>query len=429
MYVASFVLGLLAAIVIGFWRKINAGYVAMMLAFIIGIFVYGFTVKQIVGLWPISLFLMLFTVMMFYGFAIANGTVESLAGRIAWATRKHPALLPIALWLFCMAIAASGAGPYAVFAFLSPIVMNIAIKSGMPRLLAAVVVISGGSIGGQCPISVGGIVIQNYASIMGYTEEALAISSTVFVNALIGQGLIFVAMYIFFKGWKTSDVVVEKPEPLTRAQKTNLIIIAIVLCLTIIPPFLHYFVFPNSQFVTTVSGAVDVTVTSTIGIVLCLLCKVGGEKDAFGRMPWNTIFLICGIGLLIQTAVKFGVIDSLSAWIADNIHGKNAIYALILTSACMSFFSSTLGVVVPSLSTLVPVFCQITGYGPGYMFSLLTVPALLTGYSPFSSAGAITMAGVPSEEERQNIYKVMLAAPFVLFVYFCALTFLGIIVK
>lgn len=427
MYVVAFVAGLLLSIAIGFWRKVNAGYVAIVCAFVIGIFLYGFSVKEVVGLWPVSLFLMLFSVMLFYGFAIANGTIESLASHIAWATRKHPALLPFALWLFCMAIAASGAGPYAVFAFLAPIVMSISIKSGMSRLLAAVVVISGGSIGGQCPISVGGIVIQNYATLVGYGDQALAVSVDVFLNALICQGLIFVSLYVFFKGWKASYVVMEEPEPLSRQHKTNLVIIGVVLLLTIVPPFLRYFVLPENEFILLLSGAMDVTVTSSIGIVLCLLCGVGSEKAAFSKMPWNTIFLICGIGLLIQTAVKFGVVDDLSAWISANVSGSGAIYALILASVCMSFFSSTLGVVVPSLSTLVPVFSSITGFGPGYLFSLLTVPALLTGYSPFSSAGAITMAGVPDEAERQSIFKVMLAAPFVLFVFFCALTFIGVI--
>jgi len=390
------------------------------------VFFYGFTVKQVVALWPVSLFMMLLMVMLFYGFAIANGTVESLAGHIAYATRKVPFLLPVVLWLFCMAIAAAGAGPYAVFAFLSPIVMTIAMKSGIERLLAAVVVISGGSIGGQCPISVGGIVIKNYAAIAGYEGIASSIALDVFKNALIGQGLIFLAMYIIYKGYKLNIVDIEKPKPLNRDQKTNLGIIAFVLILTVLPASLAL-IFPGLSLFVMMKGACDVTFTSAIGIVLCLLFKVGQEKEALSRVPWPTILLICGVGVLIQTAVSIGVIDSLSYWIEGNITGSGAIYLLIVTSAVMSFFSSTLGVVVPTLSTLVPVFQSITGMAPGFLFSILTVPALLTGYSPFSSSGAITMTGAPNEEERSRLFKYMLVAPFVLFVYFILLVYIGII--
>lgn len=425
-YVYLFIAAILISIILGFVLKINIGYIAIAFAFVNGIFFYGYSVKQVVGMWPISLFMMLLMVMLFYGFAIANGTVESLAGHIAYATRKVPFMLPISLWLFCMAIAAAGAGPYAVFAFLSPIVMTIAMKSGMSRILAAVVVISGGSIGGQCPISVGGIVIKNYATISGYEEVASSVALSVFKNAFIGQGLIFLAMYIIYKGYKLSEVQAEKPSPLNRDQKVNLGIIAFVLALTVVPATLAL-IFPDATFLQVMKGACDVTFTSAIGIVLCLLLKVGKEKEALSRVPWPTILLICGVGVLIQSAVSIGVIDSLSEWIQNSVTGTKAIYLLILTSAVMSFFSSTLGVVVPTLSTLVPVFQGITGMAPGFLFSILTVPALLTGYSPFSSSGAITMTGAPSEEERNRLFKYMLAAPFVLFVYFVLLVAIGII--
>lgn len=425
-FVYLFIAALVISIILGFALKINIGYLAIAFAFFNGVFFYGFSVKQVVGMWPLSLFMMLLMVMLFYGFAIANGTVECLAGHIAYSTRKVPYLLPFALWFFCLAIAASGAGPYAVFAFLSPIVMGISIKSGMPRLLAAVIVITGGSIGGQFPISVGGMVIKGYAAMAGYEALASSIALDVFKNTLIGQGLIFLGMYLVFKGFRLTEVKMEKPEPLNQKQKINLGIIIFVLTLTVLPALMAI-IFPGSGLFKILKGFCDVTFTSAIGIVLCLLLKVGKEKDAINKVPWNTIILICGMGVLIQSAVSIGVIESLSKWIQANVEGTQAAYLLITTSAVMSFFSSTLGVVVPTLSTLVPVFQDITGTSPGFLFSILTVPALLTGYSPFSSSGAITMAGVPSEEERNRIFKYLLAAPFVWYIYFNILVLFGVI--
>jgi di/tricarboxylate transporter len=423
--VTLFIAAIVLSIGLSFVLKLNAGSFAMVFAFINGIYFYGFSVKDVVAMWPVNLFLMLFTVMFFYSFAISNGTIEKLAAHIAYRARNIPWLLPIALWLFCMAIAASGAGPYAVWAFLAPIVIGICVKSGISPILAAVTVISGGSIGGQCPISVGGIVIKNYAAISGFEAISESISLHVFWNTLLGQGLVFWAVYGLTKGYRTKMIAIDEPESLSKRQILNLWIILFVLLLTVLPA-VAAFIFPHVEVVILMKKAGDVTVTSSIGILLCFLFKISTEKEAFSKVPWSTILLICGIGMLIQTAVSIGVIKSLSAWISENIEGRSAIYLLIATSAVMSFFSSTLGVVVPTLSTLVPVFASITGTDPGFLFSILTVPALLTGYSPFSSSGAITMTGASSEAERQLLFRYMLAAPFIMFAVSNLLVFTGL---
>ena len=420
-----FLAALIISIGVSFALKVNAGAIALFFAFFNGIFFYGFSASQVIRMWPISLFLMLFLIMFFYGFSISNGTVENLASQIAYASRKMPYLLPIALWLFCIAIAGAGAGPYAVFAFLSVIVMRIAVKAGINRLLAAIIVLTGGTIGGQVPISVGGLVVQNYASAVGYESVALAVSSHVFRNILIAEGLIFIIIYFVCGGHKLKNPDIEKPEPMTEKQKRTFAIMIFVVLLSVVPPFLAV-IFPSASFIVTLAGACDITFTCTVGILLNMLFRVGDEKAAFGVVPWPTILLICGIGVLIATATSIGVIDSLSVWIQNNVQGKNSIYLLMLAGAIMSFFSSTLGVVVPTLSTLVPVFASITGASPGFLFSALTVPAYMTGFSPFSSAGAITMAGAP-ESERPQLFNFLLAAPVVNTIFACLLVLIGIV--
>jgi len=421
-----FIFALLISIAIGFALKINAGYVALLFSFINGLFFYGLSVKKIVAMWPVSLFLMIVTVMIFYGFAIANGTLEVLASNIAYRTKKTPYLLPIVLWIFCTAVSASGAGSYGVFAFLSPIIMGIALKAEIPRFLAAIIIISGGSAGSLAATSVGGAVIQNYAAKVGYTETAAAITNEVFLDSLIIHFILIVLSYIAFRCWKMKPYEMEKPAPFNENQKKTLGIIGVVLALTLIPPFLAALV-PGNATLTLLKNAVDVTVTSTVGIVLCLLFKVGSEKDALSKVPWATVMLICGIGVLIQTAVEIGIVDVLSAWIEANVSGDAGIYILILVAAVMSFFSSSLGVVVPTMSVLVPIMAEITGRNPAFLFAIIVTTAMLTGFSPFSSAGAITMSGVPSEEERNKLYKWMLAAPAVNLVYMMLIAAVGIV--
>ena len=73
--------------------------------------------------WPIYMFLMLFIVTLFYGFALSNGTLIKTAEKIIYKSRNYPAALPFVLFFICMLFAGTGAGAPAAFAFLSPLVM------------------------------------------------------------------------------------------------------------------------------------------------------------------------------------------------------------------------------------------------------------------------------------------------------------------
>ena len=425
MEIGLFLAALAIAIAVGFFTKANAGLVAMVFAACLGILVCGFSLNAILALWPIKLFLMLAMVMLFYGFAMTNGTLALLSEHITYSTRKVPWLLPIALWAFCLAVSAAGVGPFGVFAILGPTVMAIAMKAGIPRLLAAVTVISGGSIGALSPISTGGIVVGNYAELVGYGDIAGSIIGNVFVNLLIAQGLVFAVVYIVQKGWKPRTGEIARPAKMNRNQKVNLALIVIVLVLTFIPAMLS--AMTGAAWLTKMAKVCDVTITSALGAVLCGALKVGSEKDAFRSVPWGTVFLISGMCLLINTAVEYGIVDSLSAWLTSNVESAAVIYLLIVIAGVMSFFSSTLGVVVPTLSTLVPALAAITGATPGLLFSLITVSAMLSGYSPFSSSGGITMSGLQDEAERKRLYIQLLAGSPILVACFAVLVAVGVI--
>ena len=64
--------------------------------------------------------------------------------------------------------------------------------------------------------------------------------------------------------------------------------------------------------------------------------------------------MICGVGMLIALGVKLGIITTLSEWLANNVPVWVIPVLLCLISAIMSVFSSTLGVVAPTLFPIVP---------------------------------------------------------------------------
>ena len=68
------------SIALGYRTKINTGFFAIAFAYIIGCFILDLKAPDVVKMWPINIFFVIFAVSLFYNFAIVNGTLEKLAG-------------------------------------------------------------------------------------------------------------------------------------------------------------------------------------------------------------------------------------------------------------------------------------------------------------------------------------------------------------
>lgn len=70
---------LIISIALGYVLKANIGFFAILSAFI-GACLYGITPEKVINLWngSLSLFFILLSITYFYGFAIANGTLNNL---------------------------------------------------------------------------------------------------------------------------------------------------------------------------------------------------------------------------------------------------------------------------------------------------------------------------------------------------------------
>lgn len=418
-----FLISLLLALVLGFLFKVNVGYFALTFAFVNGVFVYDLAIKKIAGMWPIYLFLMLFIVTAFYGFAIANGTLVKLAEKIIYGSRNRPSWLPIVLFVICIMFAGTGAGAPATFAFLSPLVMTICVKSKISRLLATVLICCGATIGSQFPFSLGGIIVQQVAENTGFHEQGMTMSMNVLMNCFITMSIFFIATYFVTGGHKTQKVEIEKPEPFTEIQKKTLWIVGAVFFCTVVPATFKVFM-PDSVMVKKVASFCDITVICTIGIILCSVCKVAKEKDAIDKVPFTIIIMICAMGTLIGTAVSGGLVYNLSSWVQANVTSSAAPYFLLAAAGTMSFFVATLGVVIPTLALLITPLAASTGVDPIILFSLISVGGFYTGSSPFSTCGAMALAGLDDQHEADVLFKKLLLLPVVSLIWleFCLYT-------
>ena len=83
------IITIILVILCGYVTKTNIGLWAIAAAYLLGAFVLEIKPSDIVEMWPIKVFLMLFSVTFFYGYAVLNGSLEKLSlffihSRIRW---------------------------------------------------------------------------------------------------------------------------------------------------------------------------------------------------------------------------------------------------------------------------------------------------------------------------------------------------------
>ncbi|MGL5090485.1 MAG: SLC13 family permease [Aeromonas sobria] len=407
---------LILSIVIGFITNINIGILSIVFSYILS-YSYGLTANDILSLWPMKLFFILLSITYFYGYAITNGTLTIISERIVHAVKKE-SMIPIALFALVVIFAGIGPGHYAAFAFMSPLIMSIAEKIKMNKILAAIIIYSGACVGSFNPFSLGGRVTEQLIIGTGLVESSFKITSHVFYNMAIVHVGLFVICYFLFKGYKVSSIENHEHQLLNKKQKQTVILIFSVFALVIIPSLL-YSLFPEVKELNTVSKIMEPTLLSFIGICIANLLNLSDHNKVIKNIPWNIIFMICGLGMLISLSAEVGVIDQIAIWIKGTASPTLLPYLVAGSSAFMSLFSSSMGVVMPTMYPIVPKIAAVGS--EDLLFSLIAIFATLTGYSPVSSGGALVLAGVTDEEERRALFVKLIILPFAAFGVACLL--------
>lgn len=415
------------AIFLGAKTKINTGLFCMVFAYIIGCFIMGLKTKEIIGFWPTSTMFVILSVSLFYNIAAINGTLEKMSGSLLYACRKFPGLLPYALLAVAVILSVMGATYFTVLAFLAPITLLICEESKMDKLTGAIAINAGALAGGNFPTSNLGVVFRGLADTAYEANPDLTAIDTFKAEMLIflfaiAFSLILVTVVRF--GFKSNrnigrGVEFKKPEPFTKDQKTTLTLMIAMMVLVLVFPLLKLFM-PANETVSMLAGRIDVGLVAVIFAVIGLLLKLAPQKEAIARIPWNTIIMIAGAGMLIAVAVQAGTIEALSNWIGSNVPTFLVPIAFSIVGAIMSFFSSTTGVVAPALFPLIPGLAASTGLSATALFACTVLGAQSSAISPFSSGGSLIMGSCGDEEERNTLFTRLLFTAVPLSVILCA---------
>ena len=402
---------ILAAIVLsialGYITKINIGFFAIVFAYFIGAFAMDLSTSDIIEMWPIKIFFVILTVTLFYGFAMVNGTLEKVAQRLLFWSRRIPWALPLVIFLVATVIAALGAGFYTVLAFMAPMALMLSVRTGVSSTIAAMAVNYGALAGANFMTSQSGVIFRGLMEQGGLTTgESFSSATAIFVTTMVVPIVVIGGYMVFFRKHLNITIDVEEPEPLDRKQKHTLILILLLMAILLIVPIVAQL--SESPALSFVSERLDISFLAMLFAVVAFLLKLGDQKAVLQSVPWNTLLLISGVGMLISVAIEAGVIDLLSEWVSANIPVWLIPLAITLIAAFMSVFASTLGVVAPALFPIVPAIASTTGISSTVLFVCIVMGSQATAISPFSSGGSLVLGSRPPEVEERSLMNSLL---------------------
>jgi len=371
---------LVAAIVLAFIFKVNTGLVAVTAALILGRCA-GLTDKWLLGAFDSSLFLMLLGVMYLFCIAQENRTLELLAKKILALCKGKVKLFPPILFLLSAVLSAVGPGLISVTALMAALIVALAKEANVEPIKLLPFGTLGSFAGGLSPITPSGIVAINTATASGIE----GLDMPLFWIMALTNVLYAAILYFLFK-WHT----LKTPAPAADAQKEE------------IPPF-------SVKQIATLAGIVITALLTAIlkinvGLaafsVAVVLTVIGAANEgaALKKVPWNTLIMITGVGILISLVTELGGIDLLSKALSVLMGPVTAAPIMTILAGVMSWFSSASGVVMPTLIPTVPsIAATLPGVDPLVMTIGLCVGAHLAALSPLSSCGGLMLAAYSSE--------------------------------
>ena len=403
------------AVVLGYKTSINTGFFCIAFAFLIGCFGLGITTKSLISFWPTSTMFVILSVSLFYNFAAVNGTLEKMSSALLYACRSFPGLLPFALFFVAVVLSVMGAAYFTVLAFLAPITLVICDEAKMDKLTGAVAINCGALAGGNFPTAALGVVFRGLMDTAYEADPSLTpVDSFSSELKIFGFAIVFsiIVIAIFRYGFKENrnigkGITFKKPEPFTEKQKTTLTLMLVMMAVVLVFPLLNM-ILPGNSLISAVSSKVDVGLVAICFTVIALLLDLAPQKEVIAKVPWNTIIMIAGAGMLIAVAVEAGTIEALSSWIGSNVPVALVPVAFSLVAAFMSFFSSTTGVVTPALFPLIPALAASTGLDAAVLFACTVLGAQSSAISPFSSGGSLILGSCGKEEERNRLFNRLL---------------------
>jgi di/tricarboxylate transporter len=401
-------------------EDLNVGFLGIAFGIIVGGVFAGTPASKVMNAFPLSLFMILVGVTFLFGMAQTNGTMEKLTAYSIRACKGNTALVPIIIYILATFITTIGPGNIAGCALMAPVAMAIASKVKMPAFLMTLLVVGACNGAAFSPFAPTGIIsngiIAKVAPELGIPADYLnTLAWKIHFNSTIAQGFVNIGGFFVMGGLKWMreqkgaaldiDELAPKPEPFNAAQKTTLLLVAILIILVVVPGL------PG------VKGTLPKTITnmlSNVGSIsfvlsiVLMLTGYGDSKAAVKVMPWSVIMMVCGVSVLIDVMDKAGGLNFLVEVMASVAGPTTICFWTAFVPAVISAYSSSSGVVMPMFLPMTPGLVELTGGDPVSIISAIDVGSHLVDTSPLSTLGALCIASAGEEEDKGVLFRKLL---------------------
>ena len=372
---------LLAAIVIGFCRKANVGIICIGFSMILMI-AYGLNAKDVIAGFSSSLFIQMVGITYLFSIINGNGTLELLAKKMVALVGKRKHLIPFVMFILGFIICAVGPGAIPSLAIVPVIAIPVAVSAGVNPIMTAVIGDLGVMSGRMSPLTPESAVVRELMADQGLKADTLPIMAGMTVTALVVAALV----YIYYKGWHVDQTALEQEEKLAGFSGKQWCSLLGLIVLAVGALFFSW------------------NVGLTGFLIGSILIVIGGgeEKKAIAGIPWNVILIVLGVGILMNIISLSGGIDIMVAGLEKIMGPRTAAMIMAIAAGIMSFFSSGLGVVFPTLIPTATGLAGGLGVSAVQLVTVIVIGGTVSGFTPISTTGALIMAGVAQQENADE---------------------------
>lgn len=373
---------LLVAIIIGFWRNCNVGILCIGFSMILSI-AYGISTKEVIAGFSSSLFIQMVGITYLFSIINANGTLELLARKMVALVGTKKRLIPFVMYILGFAICAVGPGAIPSLAIVPVIAIPVAVSAGINPIMTAIIGDLGVMSGRMSPLTPESAVVRELMEEQGLTGNTIPIMFGMIVTALVTGVLV----YIYYKGWKideSSSVLSIKELPKFNVKQWCSLVGLLVLAVGAL--FFSW----------------NVGLTGFLVGTILVVIGDGQEKKAIAGIPWNVILMVLGVGILMNIVSISGGIDIMVAGLEKIMGQHTATMIMAIASGFMSFFSSGLGVVFPTLIPTASGLGTALGVNAVQLVTVIVIGGTVSGFTPISTTGALIMAGVAQQENAEE---------------------------
>ena len=398
------VAALILTLLVSCTSSVHVGFLAIVLAWIVGVYFGGMSVDQVIAGFPTSLFLTLVGVTLLFVQAQVNGTLDRIAHRAVRLCRGNAGVIPMMFFVLTAGLASIGPGNIASAALIAPMGMAVASRSGISAFLMAIMIGNGASAGSLSPFAPTGIIVAGVLPKIGLVD----VQWPIYLNNLIAHAAVAFGGYFLLGGWRLfaqrthvqADAIVgvgALPDGEAQSQRFELrhwLTLGVIAAL----------------IAAVITLKLNVGMGAFAGAILLTLARAADETEAIRKMPWKVIMMVTGVTVLIGLLEKTGGMELFVDFLARMATPASATAVAAFFTGLISIYSSTSGVVLPAFLPTVPGLIERLGSGDTMaLVSSMNVGAHLVDISPLSTTGALCLAAAPLGTDNRLLFNKLLA--------------------